>query len=124
MPSGMLPSSGTIAICPEQYSVPFVIYPCEYGPIAPGAFVVEITLTINRTVTRVVLKLIGFCIFFRDNKNRTVTRVVLKPGYIGQLKRVIKHRTVTRVVLKHIVGSRGDINLVDRTVTRVVLKRK
>ena len=42
IPSGTSPFSGLTGICPDVKTSPFVINPCEYGPIAPGAFFVSI----------------------------------------------------------------------------------
>ena len=41
-PSTRFPVSGSSAICPEQKMKPPAATACEYGPIAPGAFVVSI----------------------------------------------------------------------------------
>ena len=43
MPSGISPVSGSTGICPEAKTNQFVIYACEYGPNAPGAFLVSTT---------------------------------------------------------------------------------
>jgi len=47
IPSGTSPFSGLTGICPDVKTSPFVINPCEYGPIAPGAFFVSITAMIS-----------------------------------------------------------------------------
>ena len=46
IPSGTSPLAGFTGICPYVITKPFVINPCEYGPIAPGAFFVSITFMI------------------------------------------------------------------------------
>ena len=45
-PSGITPVAGSTGIIPDVYTIPFTSMACEYGPIAAGAFSVEITFFI------------------------------------------------------------------------------
>ena len=55
----------------------------------------------NRTVTKVVLKLNTAPCRFCGQMDRTVTKVVLKPLKKGTTAEWTENRTVTKVVLKH-----------------------
>ena len=44
LPSAMVPVEGLIGSCPETNTNPLADIPCEYGPIAAGAFLVDTQL--------------------------------------------------------------------------------